>query len=76
MYCEYFKLHKIIVDYILNNIDDKKITSIIKVNNYPIYKDLEPYKDYKFEIILDIHENILNLLNILMASLDNKENEF
>ena len=75
MYCEYFKLHKIIVDYILNNIDDKKITSIIKVNNYPIYKDLEPYKDYKFEIILDIHENILNLLNILMASLDNKENE-
>lgn len=75
MYCEYFKLHKIIVEYILNNIDDKKITDIVKVNNYPVYKDLEPYKDYKFETILDIHENILNLLNILMASLDNKENE-
>lgn len=75
MYCEYFKLHKIIVEYILANIDDKKITDIVKVNNYPVYKDLEPYKDYKFETILDIHENILNLLNILMASLDNKENE-
>jgi len=75
MYCEYFKLHKIIVEYILKNIDDKKITDIVKVNNYPVYKDLEPYKDYKFETILDIHENILNLLNILMASLDNKENE-
>ncbi len=75
MYCEYFKLHKIIVEYILNSIDDKKITDIVKVNNYPVYKDLEPYKDYKFETTLDIHENILNLLNILMASLDNKENE-
>jgi hypothetical protein len=75
MYCEYFKLHKIIVEYILTHIDDKKITDIVKVNNYPVYKDLEPYKDYKFETILDIHENILNLLNILMASLDNKENE-
>ena len=75
MYCEYFKLHKIIVEYILNNIDDKKITDIVKVNNYPIYKDLEPYKEYKFETILDIHENILNLLNILMGSLANKENE-
>ena len=74
-YCEYFKLHKIIVEYILNNIDDKKITDIVKVNNYPIYKDLEPYKDYQFETILDIHENILNLLNILMGSLANKENE-
>jgi hypothetical protein len=75
MYCEYFKLHKIIVEYILKNIDDKKITDIVKVNNYPIYKDLEPYKDYKFETILDIHENILNLLNILMSNMSNKENE-
>ena len=75
MYCEYFKLHKIIVEYILKNIDDKKITDIVKINNYPIYKDLEPYKDYKFETILDIHENILNLLNILMSNLSNKENE-
>ena len=75
MYCEYFKLHKIIVEYILNNIADKKIIDIVKVNTYPTYKDLEPYKDYKFETILDIHESILNLLNILMSSLTSKENE-
>jgi len=75
MYCEYFKLNKIIIEYILNNIKDKKITEIIKINNYPIYKDLEPFKEYKFETLMDIHENILNLLNILMGSLSNKENE-
>jgi hypothetical protein len=75
MYCEYFKLYKIIIDYISTNINDKKITEIVKTNNYPIYKDLEPFKEYKFEIILDIHENILNLLSVLISALNNKENE-
>ena len=75
MYCEYFKLHKIIVEYISKNINDKKISDLVKVNNYPIYKDIEPFKEYKFETILDIHENILNLLGILMSILNNKENE-
>ena len=75
MYCEYFKLNKIIIDYILSNINDVKITELIKVNNFPIYKDLEPFKEYKFEIILEIHENILNLLSSLMSLLNNKENE-
>ena len=75
MYCEYFKLYKIIIDYISVNINDKKITEIVKTNNYPVYKDLEPFKEYKFETILDIHENILNLLGILISTLNNKENE-
>ncbi len=75
MYCEYFKLHKIIVEYISKNITDKKVTDLVKINNYPIYKDLEPFKEYKFEMIGDIHENILNMLSILMSVLNNKENE-
>jgi len=75
MYCEYFKLHKIITDYISKNIIDKKILEMIKVNNYPIYKDLEPFKEYNIEVILDIHESILNLLSVLISTLNNKENE-
>lgn len=75
MYCEYFKLHKIIVDYISKNINDKKSIDLVKINNYPIYKDLEPFKEYKFELILDIHESILNLLNLTISVLNNKENE-
>jgi hypothetical protein len=74
MYCEYYKLYKIIVDYILSNKNDKTLANI-KINNYPIYKDLEPYKEYNFEIIQDIHENILNLVNVLISTLNNKENE-
>jgi hypothetical protein len=73
MYCEYFKLNKIIIDYILKNVNDKKIVDVVKVNNYPIYKDLEPFKEYKFEVILDIHENILNLLAIILSVLTQKE---
>jgi hypothetical protein len=75
MYCEYFKLYKIIVSYISENISDKKIMEIIKGNNFPIYKDLEPFKDYKFDTILEIHENILNLLNSIISIINNRENE-
>ncbi len=75
MYCEYFKLHKIIIDYISNNLNDKKNIDLVKINNYPIYKDLEPFKEYKFELILEIHESILNLLNTSITILNNKENE-
>jgi hypothetical protein len=75
MYCEYFKLHKIIVDYICKNVNDKKAINLIKFNKYPIYKDLEPFKEYKFEIISDIHENIINLLNSIITMLNTKENE-
>jgi hypothetical protein len=75
MYCEYFKLHKIITDYISANVTDKKITEFVKSTNYPVYKDLEPFKEYKFETVLEIHENILNLLSVLISTMNNKENE-
>jgi hypothetical protein len=75
MYCEYFKLHKIITEYIIKNVNDKKIKETVKNNNYPTYKDLEPYKEYKFETIQEIHENILNFISILKSMVTNKENE-
>jgi len=75
MYCEYFKLYKIIVSYVIENVTDKKILENIKGNNFPVYKDLEPFKDYKFEITLEIHENILVLLNSINSIINNRENE-
>ncbi len=75
MYCEYFKLYKIITEYIYENISDKKITEIIKVNNFPVYKDLEPFKEYSFETTTEIHENILIIVNSIISNLNTKENE-
>jgi hypothetical protein len=75
MYCEYFKLYKIICSYVVENITDKKVLEIIKGNNFPVYKDLEPFKDYKFETTMDVHENILVLLNSIASIINNRENE-
>ena len=75
MYCEYFKLYKLISCYVIENVTDKKILEITKGNNFPVYKDLEPFKDYKFEITIDIHENILVLLNSIASIINNRENE-
>lgn len=75
MYCEYFKLYKIVVAYITENISDKKIIEIVKGNNFPVYKDLEPFKDYKFEKIMEIHDNILILLNSIISIINDRENQ-
>ena len=62
MYCEYYKLYKIIAEYVKENIINKKTIEMLHSNIFPIYKDLEPFKQYKFEIIQEMHESIILLL--------------
>jgi hypothetical protein len=58
------------------NIPVKKTLELIKLtNNFPIYKDLEPYKQYNFDLIQGLHENIILLLYELNDYVLNKENE-
>ena len=59
MYCEYFKLYRIVSEYITENISDKEL--LVK-ESYPIYKDLEPFKNYEFELIQSVHESIVTML--------------
>jgi hypothetical protein len=76
MYCEYYKLFKIISEYVKENIVDKITHDLLKINNvFPVYKDLEPFKQYKFEMIQEIHENIILLLYGINEFIINKENE-
>jgi hypothetical protein len=75
MYCEYFKLYKLICSYVIENVTDKKVLEIMKGNNFPVYKDLEPFKDYKFETTAEVHDNILVLLNSIASIINNRENE-
>jgi len=76
MYCEYFKLFNIVVKYIKENISDKQIIDFINANNnYPVYKDLEPFKKYDFETIQNIHEILITLLNSLNGVLVNKDHD-
>ena len=76
MYCEFFKLYKIITEYIKTSITDKKIKELLNIHNqYPVYKDLEPYKVYEFETIESIHAVVLELLVSLVNLYLTKEDE-
>lgn len=76
MYCEYYKLHKIIIEYVVENVTDNKILDLVKMNNnFPIYKDLEPFKQYDFIIIQQIHELNISILHSLCSFLMNKEHD-
>lgn len=76
MYCEYFKLYRIIAEYVKENITDKKTLDMVNITNtFPVYKDLEPYKQYKFEMIQEIHENIVLLIYGINQFIINKQME-
>jgi len=76
MYCEYYKLYKIINEYVNENVSDKKILELIKINNsFPVYKDLEPFKQYDFQFVLHLHENIITTLHSLCSFLMSKEHD-
>jgi hypothetical protein len=77
MYCEYYKLYKIIMDYIVENVKDIKIVDMVKSDVYvfPVYKDLEPFKQYEIETIQSIHEAILIFLGSLSSHILSKEQE-
>ena len=75
MYCEYYKLYKIVMEYITNHLADdvKLIDSLKNKKNYPIYKDLEPYKKYDFHLIDELHDEIVSSLISVNTYLTNKK---
>lgn len=77
MYCEYYKLYKIIMDYIVEKVSDVKMIEMVKSDVYvfPVYKDLEPFKQYDFELIQSVHEAILIFLNSLCSYITSKQQE-
>jgi len=76
MYCDYYKLFKIIIDYVFQNIPDKKLIELIHVNDhFPVYKDLEPFKQYDFQHIQHLHEILLVILTYLYGHITNKEHD-
>ena len=76
MYCEYYKLFKIVSEYVDKTIGTNKTFEMIKTNSvFPIYKDLEPYKQYNFETIEEVHKTIILLLGCIQEHIVFKESE-
>jgi len=75
MYCDYYKLFKIMIEYIEENINDKKLLELIQINKtqYPVYKDLEPFKQYDLQYIQNLHELLLVILHYLNGFVIKKE---
>lgn len=68
MYCEYYKLYRLMAEYA------KTLLSWSNPYVEP-YKDLEPYKDYEAAAVAAIHSNINGIQDLLRAHVEEKERE-
>ena len=64
MYCDYYKLYTLIVNYIKDNSEDLSAEKI-EFYTFPVYKDLEPFQEYNLDDIKHIHEDIMKYINFL-----------
>lgn len=72
MYCDYYKLFQIIISHIKDNRPDLDTTEL-EIKSFPVYKDLEPFQEYKIEDIKEIHSNILLIVNKMYSLSISKE---
>ena len=74
IYCEYYKLHRMLFDFINK---EKPIVDKLRIayKKYPIYKDLEPTKLYDFNITIEINNTIHNAIQELKEYLSIKKEE-
>ena len=77
IYCEYYKLYKLIQDYIKTEINDPQFISKCQSLNkkFPIFKDLDNTRNYEFTITMDLHQTIMQVINELGEFLTNKQNK-
>jgi hypothetical protein len=74
MYGDYFKLYKIVVEYIQLDVKDEEIIKSEMLRKpFPVYKDLEPFKQYDFDTIKSVNDTIIVIFNMLFHNLVKKE---
>ena len=75
MYGEYYKLLKLITEYVEKSLIDNKLNEVLKNKKYPKYDDLDDAKQYPFELILQLNEDIIAVVNYLINVLKDKETD-
>ena len=69
IYCDYYKLYKLIMRYISENREELQSVGITQTV-LPVYKDLEPYFDYGIENVKMVHNmmltNIKDMYNVVI----------
>jgi hypothetical protein len=77
VYCEYYKLYRLILDYIHTELKNSKLLENVTAiqQNFPPYKDLEPLKNYDFALTSNIQHIVMKILRDLQEYLDAKQAE-
>jgi len=64
MYCDYYKLYLLIINYIKEHADEL-LEESIEFRAFPVYKELEPFQEYNLEDIKNIHSDIMKYIHYL-----------
>lgn len=64
MYCDYYKLYTLIIQYFKDHSIEIE-NDDLNAKTFPVYKELEPSQEYKLEDVKGIHASILYLINTL-----------
>tara|TARA_Y100000389_G_scaffold185051_1_gene204051 strand:- start:245 stop:1165 length:921 start_codon:yes stop_codon:yes gene_type:complete len=64
MYCDYYKLYTLIIQYFKDHTIEIE-NDDLNAKTFPVYKELEPSQEYKLEDVKGIHASILYLINTL-----------
>ena len=76
MYCEYYQIHYMIQEFVLNDIPSETLKNKILIKKkYKCYKKLNTSTEYDFETITEMRTNIMNAileLNNYQIVLDNE----
>lgn len=72
MYCEYYKLYRLMSEYVKSLLIN---CSNIDLSSFVAYKDLEPYKVYEPSVVSSVNSEIARVLGLLRAHVEEKERE-
>jgi hypothetical protein len=75
IYGDYYKLYKMVIKYLNENIKNKNITVQFDNKNYPVYKDLDLIITYDFNYTIEIHNDIIQIIDILNNELISREHK-
>ena len=64
MYCDYYKLYTLVIQYFKDHSVEIE-NDDLNAKTFPVYKELEPSQEYKLEDVKGIHASILYLINTL-----------
>lgn len=70
MYGDYFKLFGMIHDFLKANLganEFKNIKELAHSQQYPVYKDLDKFKVYDFDMVNQIHADIISVIEHMQA---------